>query len=262
MTVRLAIENRVARVTIDRPERLNAIDEATESELFRIWEQLEGDRDLRLIVLTGAGDRSFCAGHDLKQASNLDGLEYWARHRPGGYAGLSLRDTLDVPVLARVNGYALGGGMVMMLGCDIIVASSSTTFGLPEPRVGRLALDGGVPLLAERIPHAHAMGLLLSGRRISAAEALSFGLINEVVAPGDLDAAVDRWVADILACSPVCLRAIKQTVRAGEKLTAKEAQLLRLPALVDALQSPDQDEGVRAFVERRPPRWAPAAGGH
>src|SRR5690606_35584797 len=144
---------------------------------------------------------SFCAGHDLKQASGVDGLEYWARHRPGGYAGLSVRDTLDVPVLARVNGYALGGGMVMMLGCDIIVAAATASFGLPEPRVGRLALDGGIPLLAERIPHAPAMGLLLSGSRISAEQALGFGLINEVVPPDELDAAVERWIADILACS-------------------------------------------------------------
>ena len=160
-----------------------------------------------------------------------------------------------MPVIARVNGHALGGGMEMALGCDIVVASANATFGLPEPRVGRLALDGGIALLPRRIPHVQAMGMLLTGRRIGAAEALRFGLVNEVVAPAELDAAVARWVADILACAPLSVRAIKQMVRAGERLSAREAQMLRLPALVEALRSSDQDEGVRAFQEKRKPVW-------
>ena len=143
----------------------------------------------------------------------------------------------------------------MMLGCDIVVASSRASFGLPEPRVGRLALDGGVALLTRRVPHVLAMGLLLTGRRIGAEEALRYGLVNEVVAPETLDAAVDRWVADILACAPLSLRAVKQMVRAGEGLSARQAQMLRLPALMEALQSEDQREGVRAFQEKRAPVW-------
>ena len=191
---------------------------------------------------------------------------YWWQLYPAGIAivltvvafnflGDGLRDTLDVPVVARVNGYALGGGMEMMLGCDIVVASADASFGLPEPRVGRLALDGGVALLARRIPHVQAMGMLLTGRRIGADEAFRFGLVNEVVAPGALDDAVARWVADILACAPLSVRAIKQMVRAGERVTAREAQMLRLPALIEALQSSDQDEGVNAFKEKRAPQW-------
>ena len=121
----------------------------------------------------------------MKGGSGASGLEYWAQPRPGGFGGIALRDTLDVPVIARVNGYALGGGMEMMLGCDIVVASADATFGLPEPRVGRLALDGGIALLARRIPHVQAMGMLLTGRRIGAGEALRYGLVNEVVAPDD-----------------------------------------------------------------------------
>jgi crotonobetainyl-CoA hydratase len=145
--------------------------------------------------------------------------------------------------------------MEMALGCDIVVASANASFGLPEPRVGRLALDGGIALLTRRIPHVWAMGMLLTGRRIDAAEALRFGLVNEVVPLAELDAAVARWVADILACAPLSVRAIKQMVRAGEKLSAREAQMLRLPALVEALRSSDQDEGVRAFQEKRKPVW-------
>jgi crotonobetainyl-CoA hydratase len=245
----------VARVTIDRPDRLNAIDYETERALIAIWEKIERDRDVRAVVLTGAGEKAFCTGADMKGGSGVSGLEYWAAERPGGFGGLAQRDSLDVPVIARVNGYALGGGFEMMLGCDIVVASANASFGLPEPRVGRLALDGGIALLTRRIPHVLAMGLLLTGRRINAEEALRCGLVNEVVTPEALDAAVERWLADILACAPLSLRAIKQMTRAGEGLSPRQAQMLRLPALVEALKSEDQDEGVRAFREKRAPVW-------
>ncbi len=255
MSVQFSVADHVARVTLDRPERLNAVDQATEAELMRIWDEIERDREIRVVVLTGAGERAFCTGADMKGGSGVSGLEYWASPRPGGFGGIALRDTLDVPVIARVNGHALGGGMEMMLGCDIVVASTNATFGLPEPRVGRLALDGGIALLTRRIPHVWAMGMLLTGRRISAADALRYGLVNEVVTLPELDEAVARWVVDILACAPLSVRAIKQMVRAGQRLSAQEAQMLRLPALVEALQSSDQDEGVRAFREKRAPQW-------
>ncbi|MBW8723805.1 MAG: enoyl-CoA hydratase/isomerase family protein [Inquilinus limosus] len=255
MTVRFTVEGEIARVTLDRPDRMNAVDRATETELIRIWEAIERDRSIRAVILTGAGDRAFCTGADMKDGSGVSGLDYWAAPRPGGFGGIALRETLDIPVIARVNGHALGGGMEMVLGCDIVVASSGASFGLPEPRVGRLALDGGIALLPRRLSRVQAMGLLLTGRRIGAEEALRLGLVNEVAAPEGLDAAVDRWVADILACAPLSVRAIKQMVRAGAGLTAAQAQALRLPALVEALRSADQEEGVRAFQEKRPPRW-------
>ena len=245
----------VARVTIDRPDRMNAIDAAAAHALIAAWEAIERDERVRCVVLTGSGGRAFCTGADMKQADAKTGLEYWATARPGGFGGLALRETLDVPVIARVNGHALGGGMEMVLGCDIVVAARTATFGLPEPRVGRLALDGGIALLARRLPHVQAMGMLLTGRRIDADEALRLGLVNEVVAPEALDAAVERWVADILACAPLSVRAIKQMVRHGAGLSPQDAQALRVPALIAALTSADQDEGVRAFLEKRAPRW-------
>lgn len=255
MSVQFAVADHVARVTLDRPDRLNAVDQATEAELMRIWDAIEGDREIRVVVLTGSGERAFCTGADMKGGSGASGLEYWATPRPGGFGGIALRDTLDVPVIARVNGHALGGGLEMMLGCDIVVAATHATFGLPEPRVGRLALDGGIAQLTRRIPHVWAMGMLLTGKRVTAADALRFGLVNEVVAAPELDDAVARWVADILSCAPLSVRAIKQMVRAGEGLSAREAQMLRLPALVEALRSSDQEEGVRAFQEKRAPQW-------
>ena len=254
MTTRLDIANHVARVTIDRPKVLNAIDAETETALEAIWQQLERDRSIRAIVLTGAGDRAFCVGADMKSAGK-SGLEYWASARPNGFGGIALRTTLDVPVIARINGHALGGGFEMMLGCDIVVAVDEAGFALPEPRVGRLPLDGGMVLLQRQIAYRHAMGILLTGRRMRAEEALAMGLINEVVSRAALDGAVDRWLADILACAPLSVRAIKQTVRRTAQLAAAEAQSQRLPALVECLQSNDGDEGVTAFREKRMPVW-------
>src|SRR5207344_1368803 len=172
-----------------------------EAELQRIWIALEADDGVRLVVLTGAGERAFCVGADLKNPS-VKGVDYWAAARPGGFGGIALRETLDVPVMARVNGVALGGGFEMVLGCDIVVACDEASFGLPEPRVGRMPLDGGMTLLARQIPFRHAMGMLLTGRRVKAAEALQLGIVNEVVPRADLDAAVERWVAQIVACAP------------------------------------------------------------
>ncbi|WP_028925844.1 enoyl-CoA hydratase-related protein [Pseudonocardia acaciae] len=256
MTVHYAVDKHVARVTIDRPEVLNAVDPATHRELDEIWRRIEDDRSVRVVVLTGAGDRSFCVGADMSAAAvDKTGLEYWADLDPNGFGALALRDSLDVPVIARVNGYALGGGMEMVLGCDIVIAADHARFGLTEPRVGRLPLDGGIARLVRRVPHTQAMGLLLTGRRAPAAELHRMGLVNEVVPAAELDAAVDRWVADVLACAPTSLRAIKQLVQRTEHLSAREAQAQRLPAVIAALSSADSVEGVRAFQEKRPPVW-------
>lgn len=255
MPIHFEVTDHVARVTIDRPEVLNAIDAASERELDRIWSAIEADRDVRAVVLTGAGDRAFSTGADMKGGSGASGLEYWAMARPNGFGGIALRQSLDVPVIARVNGHAAGGGFEMVLGCDIVVAAEEATFSLPEARVGRLPLDGGMTLLQRQIPFRAAMGLMLTGRRIKAPEALTLGIVNEVTPRADLDAAVERWLADILACAPLSVRAIKQVVRRSAHLSATEAQALRLPALVEALQSEDSNEGVRAFVEKRKPVW-------
>ena len=249
------VRDRVARVTLNRPASMNAVDGETEQELQRIWAAIEGDRDVRVVVLTGAGDRAFCAGADMKNADNRTGLEYWAAPRSGGFGGIALRQTLDVPVLARVNGFALGGGFEMVLGCDIVVACEDASFGLPEARVGRLPLDGGMTLLQRQIAFRPAMGILLTGRRVPAREALALGIVNEVVARSDLDSSVDRWVEDILACAPLSVRAIKQVVRRAAHLSASEAQAQRLPALIEALESEDSQEGVLAFREKRAPVW-------
>lgn len=255
--VRLERDGHVARVTIDRPEVLNAVGQGTHHRLNEVWAELETDDDVRVVVLTGAGEKAFCVGADMSVDNEdaPDGLHYWAEEREGGFGGLSLRTTLDVPVIARVNGYALGGGFEMMLGADMVVAADHAQFALPEPRVGRLPADGGMPLLPRRIPRALAMEMLLTGRRISAEEAQRFGLVNRVVPMDELDDAVDDLVEQVLACAPLSVRAIKQLVQRTAHLTPQEAQGIRLPAVIAAFDSEDGQEGPRAFREKRAPVW-------
>jgi crotonobetainyl-CoA hydratase len=254
MSIDFQLRDHVATVTIDRPEVMNAIDLATEAELQRIWRELERDDGVRLVVLTGAGERAFCVGADMKNPS-VKGVEYWAASRTGGFGGIALRETLNVPVLARVNGFALGGGFEMVLGCDLVVACEEASFGLPEALVGRMPLDGGMTLLQRQIPFRQAMGMMMTGQRISAKRALELGLINEVVPRAELDAAVVRWTESVLACAPLSLRAIKQVVRQTGTLSPAQAQAVRLPTLVAALQSEDANEGVLAFQQKRKPQW-------
>ena len=229
MTIHYEVSAQIARIVIDRAERLNAIDSAAERELEAIWQDLEGRDDVSCAVVTGAGERAFCAGADMKDVGK-EGLEYWAEPRPNGFGGIAFRRSLDVPLVARVNGFALGGGFEMVLGCDIVIASDKAQFGLPEPRVGRMPLDGGMVLLQRKVPHNLAMGVMLSGRRFSATEMARFGVVNEVAAADALDEVVDRWVADICACAPLSLKAIKQTVNRTAHLSPAEAQALKLPA--------------------------------
>ena len=255
MSVRFEIDGHVARVTIDRPERMNAVDAETEAALEAAWSAIEADTSVRCVVLTGAGDRAFSAGADMKSGSGSSGLEYWAKQNPNGFGGIGLRESLTVPVIARVNGLALGGGMEMVLGCDIVIAAETARFGLPEAKVGRLPLDGGMVALQRLVPRNIAAGLMLTGRMMSAADAAACGLANAVVPLEKLDEEVDAWVADILACAPLSLKAIKATIRKTAHLSPREARAVQTPELIAALTSQDQDEGVLAFREKRAPVW-------
>ena len=255
MTVGFTLAGGVARVTIDRPDRMNAVDLATSAELERLWTAIEADESVRCVVLTGAGNRAFSAGADMKSDNGKTGLEYWAEANPSGFGGIACRESLMVPVIARVNGLALGGGMEMVLGADVVIAAEHARFGLPEAKVGRLPLDGGMVMLQRLIPRNIAAGLMMTGRMLGAPEAARLGLVNAVVPEAELDAEVERWVADIVACAPLSLKAIKRSIRATAHLASADARGLKTPELIAALTSADSQEGVAAFREKRAPQW-------
>jgi enoyl-CoA hydratase/carnithine racemase len=256
MTVAFTVEDHVARVTIMRAERMNAVDEETADRLEEIWQSIEADNDVRVVVLTGDGEKAFSAGADMKAGGNTkSGVAYWEDARKGGFGGLATRRSMHVPVIGRVNGLAVGGGFEMVLGCDIVIAAEHASFGLPEARVGRMPLDGGMIILPRMIPQKIAMAMMLTGNRISAQQALDYAVVNEVAAKGELDAVVDRWVKQILKCAPLSVKAIKESVKETLDLPIDEAKAKRLPSLVAALESEDGDEGPRSFREKREPVW-------
>jgi dehydration protein DpgD len=246
-------------VTIDRPRVMNALHRAASDELDEVWTHFETDPDLRVAILTGAGDRSFSAGYDMREPAppgEERGGGFLAHRHPRGLGGLTLRYGMSKPLIAAVNGFALGGGLELALACDVIVAAEHAEFGFPEPRVGRMALEGGMHRLARHIPLKIAMGMLLTGRRISAPEAYRLGLANEVVALAELLPAARRWATEMLQCAPLSVQATKEAVTAGLDLPLPTAVTLIPPTMARALVSDDQVEGVDAFREKRPPRWS------
>lgn len=243
----------VVTVTLNRPDRLNAVNLAAEQALDECWRRVEADDGIRCVVLTGAG-RAFCAGADMKDSDGPDGLHYWAGTGDNGFGGIANRANFPVPLIARVNGLALGGGFEMVLAADIIVAADTATFGLPEATVGRLPLDGMISL-PRLIPEKRALGMMMTGARMTAEEAYRWGLANEIATAEQLDNAVAAWVERIISAAPLSVRAIKQSWAKTRHLPAAEARNMRLPALARALTSDDANEGVLAFQEKRKPLW-------
>ncbi len=250
----------VLTVTIDRPHVRNALHRQATDELDQVWAMYEADPDLRVAILTGAGDRSFCAGDDMKASSEHEetqtGFGFMASRPPHGFGGLTQRFGISKPIIAAVNGYAMGGGFELALACDLILAADHAEFGFPEPRVGRMPMDGGIHRLVRHVPLKLAMEILLTGRRLSAQEAQRIGLVNEIVPLADLPAAARRRADQILECAPLSVQAIKELAMTGLDLELRDAMALVTPACARALGSEDQHEGVAAFLEKRPPRWA------
>ena len=246
---KVAREGHLTIVTIDRPEQRNALHADAFFELAAIFDDFEADPEQWVAILTGAGDRAFCAGADLKGG---------IREMPAsGFAGLCTRFALTKPVIAAVNGFALGGGFETALACDVIVAADTSSFGLTEPRVGLAALAGGPQRLVREVGYKRAMGILLTGRRVPAAEGLALGFVNEVVPAGELMAAARRWAEEIGTCSPTSIRATKQmaVAAAGQGFELAIRGMFELPAVQAMLRSEDLREGPRAFAEKRKPEW-------
>lgn len=259
-TVDLRVAVNVATVTLNRPRVLNAMNLAMHEELRGIWDQLEADDDVRVVVLAGAGGRAFSVGQDLTElVQRIDGgtatSSFGSKGKPG-YPRLTERFSFAKPIIAAVDGYALGGGFELALACDVVVATTRSEFALPEARLGLIAGAGGVFRLTRQAPFRVAMGYLMTGRRMSAERAHALGVINDVVDRADLDACVQGWVDDMLACAPLSLRAIKEAAVASESMTLADAFAAEYRWERVRMQSRDAEEGPRSFAEKRPPIWS------
>jgi len=228
-------------------------------ELALAWDDIEADDDVRVAVVTGAGERAFSVGQDLYERAALgergaSPTTFGSRGQPG-WPRLTERLSFSKPVVARVNGYALGGGFELALACDIIVASAEAVFALPEAQLGLIPGAGGVFRLPRQIPVKVAMGYLLTGRRMSAARALQLGLVNEVVAPECLDQCVAEWISDLLKSAPLSVRAIKEAASRSLDMPLEQAFATEFRWEQRRMRSHDAIEGPRAFAEKRSPRW-------
>lgn len=254
--VRTEVMDGVLTITLDRP-KANAIDVATSGLLYDAFRRLQDDARLRVAIITGTG-RFFSAGWDLNAASAGEAVD--AVHSPGGFAGLTEFFELDKPVIAAINGLAMGGGFEIALAADLILAADTAEFALPEIRLGILADSGGILRLPRRLPRAIATEMLLTGRRMGAAEADRWGLVNQVVAGADLMPAAMALARQIVAAAPLAVTALKQVLRSTEAQSVQDAwRALRsgkvAPAYPRMLASEDAKEGPLAFAQKRSPRW-------
>ncbi len=254
--VHTTIDQGVLTITLDRP-KANAIDVATSRALYAAFAQLQDDPALRVAIITGTG-RFFSAGWDLNAATEGEAID--ADHGPGGFAGLTEFFSLTKPVIAAVNGLAMGGGFELALAADLIVAAEQAEFALPEVKLGMVADSGGVLRLPRRLPRAIATELLMTGRRLSAQEAARWGLVNQVV-PGDaLLSSAQALAQQLVQAAPLALAAVKELLRGTESQGVAEAYgHMRggtFASYSTMLTSEDAKEGPRAFGEKRAPRWS------
>jgi enoyl-CoA hydratase/carnithine racemase len=245
-------EGHVARITLRRPERLNAIDAAVNAELVAAVERLDADPQARVAILAGEG-RAFCAGADLGTVAAGEGADLG--DATATFAGfVSMPRT--TPIVAAVHGYALAGGLELALACDVVVAATGTQFGLPEVTRGLVAAAGGAIRLPRLVPEKRALEIILTGRRFDADEALALGLVSRVVEPADLDAAAAELAGAIAANAPVAVQTSLALVRATRGLTESDAWEHSASAWRDVLETDDAREGAQAFLERRDPEWS------
>ena len=250
-------DNHVTTVTINRPERMNAVHPYTAIEMHNAFNEFEADDDQWVAIITGKGEKAFSAGNDLKFQAEHGGekVRELRRQAPSGFGGLHKRTRCMKPLIASVNGFALGGGFELALSCDLIIAASHASFGLPEPRVGLLAGAGGVHRLPRQIPYHIAMGVILAGKRLSAEEGHRYGLVNEVVESDKLMDTARDWANEILKGAPLSVQGSKEASVLGLGMSLDHALDSLFPIQARLPETEDYVEGPRAFSEKRPPNW-------
>ena len=253
--IRYEKADHIAYLTLNRPEVMNALHTPAHVECAAALADFEADTDSWVMIVTGEGDRAFSAGMDLRYRA-AEGASS-VQMPPGGFAGLTnpRHCKITKPIIAAVNGYALGGGLELAMACDIVVAADSATLGLPEVKRGIIAGGGGVHRLPRQMPLKIAMGYLLTGKNLTAAEAHRWGLVNEVVPAAELMDAARRWASEIVEAAPLSVRASKEAALSGLELSLEEAYNTTFPATQAMRGSNDSREGVAAFGERRKPNW-------
>ncbi len=252
----------VLEVVLDKP-KVNAIDHAMSRDLGAAFAQLRDDPDLRVGILTAAGERIFSAGWDLKALNagetRLDNWWEDGDYGDGGFAGLTENWTLNKPVIAALNGLVVGGGFELAMSCDLLIAADHVEFALPEMPLGMVPDAGALQRLPRRLPYNIAMEMFLLGRRMSAAEAARYGLVNKVVAYGELMTQARDWAGRLAKAAPLALQSVKEVLRKIECVPLEQAfTTMRgdgLPTYRAMLKSEDAEEGVRAFVEKREPQF-------
>ncbi len=242
----------ILEVEINRPETMNALHPPAHDELAAIWDEYERDTELWVAILTGVGERAFSSGNDLKYTASGKPMTF----PESGFAGLANRFSLEKPIIAAVNGLALGGGFEIVLACDIVIAADHAQFGLPEVKVGLFAGAGGLQRLPMHISPKIAREMIFTGRSIDAERACELGLVNRVVPAIDLKREAMKLAELIASNSPTSIRLSKRILNGCEQATnLKNAMALTQDAGGELMQSQDFKEGVQAFMEKRKPDW-------
>jgi len=242
---------RVARVTVNRPDKLNALNVATRSDIMAAFEDLARDDEVRVIIVTGAGEKAFVAGADINEFAGTTAVGQRAVMR--GSRAFDAVEDCPKPVIAMINGFALGGGCELALACDIRIASSKAKFGQPEIKLGIIPGGGGTQRLTRLVGEGKAMELILTGDMIGAEEAERIGLVNYVVAPEELEAKTMEVANKIAEMSPVALAMAKQAVKNAARLDLRAGLEAEVDLFALCFSSEDKEEGVRAFSEKRKP---------
>ncbi|HEV2756210.1 MAG TPA: enoyl-CoA hydratase-related protein [Actinomycetota bacterium] len=252
--VRVGTESRVATVTLNRPDALNAVSGAMADELAGAFRSFADASDVWVVVLAAAGDKAFCVGADLKERAGFS-LADFHRNRVQVRGMFEALRTVPQPVVASVFGFALGGGFELALSCDLIVAAERTKLGLPEARVGLLPAGGGTQLLTRKAGLSRAKELIYTGRRFDAAEGEAMGIVQRVVARDDLERATNDLAAEICKSSPVAVRAAKASIDAALGVPIEDGIEIEHRSWETVIASADRSEGIAAFNEKRDAQW-------
>jgi enoyl-CoA hydratase len=248
----LTMENHIALIQFNRPKALNALNNALFDELDQALDQVRANTDIRVLVLTGAGDKAFVAGADIVELSRMTPLQgkYFSRKGQNVFAKI---EDLPIPAIAAVNGYALGGGSEAALACDFIYAAENAVFGLPEINLGLIPGFGGTQRLARLVGNNRAKEMIFTGKNITAQQAREYGIVNQVCAPEDLMESVMKIAGTIAAKGRVALRAAKEVIHNGTNADLETGCRIENDAFGLTMSSVDAKEGTSAFLEKRKP---------